>query len=156
MVYAASWTAGRVLERLELAFRAAQGRGVWSPRRNELLPAIGDGPVDGLALIAASAIYLGRQAQDRVWLLTRASSLAYGRSIRETSRSQGWTRSEFYRRTNAAAATVAARLNERAAAQHLQIGPLIVQPGRQGSERGAHGANEAEAITRAIRSHGSP
>jgi hypothetical protein len=156
MVYAASWSAGRVLERLELAFRAAQGRGVWSPRRTELLPAIGDGPVDGLALIAATAVYLGHRDENRAWLLTRASSLAYGRSIRETCRAHGWTRSEFYRRTNAAAATVATRLNERAAAQRLQIGPLIVQPSRQGSERGAHGANEAEAITLAIRPHGSP
>jgi hypothetical protein len=60
-------------ERIELGSRRA-GRGVWSRRWNELLPAIGDGPVDGLALIGATAVDLERQTEKRVWPLQKCKS----------------------------------------------------------------------------------
>lgn len=110
-MYQGAWSGQRVMERLEEAFREAQGRPIYSPAANILLPV--EGPIDGLDLIMATAHFLGRESRDRVWLLTRARCAAQDCSVRSYCRNLGISRVTFYRRTNEVAEKIADALNAR-------------------------------------------
>lgn len=76
------------------AFREMQGRGLYSPCRNEFRPVAGQ-RMSGIDLISVTSRFLGRDSFDRQALLTWARAKAGGPSVRMICGEMGWTRSTF-------------------------------------------------------------
>ena len=105
-------TAGRAyVERLVAAFRKLPSTPVYSPIATRLEPALRAEPLDGLALIEATSLYLGRRSPQRLQLLAYARTRAAGGAIAHLCLEHGWSRATLYRQIRAAAEVVAAGLN---------------------------------------------
>jgi hypothetical protein len=109
MVWGAHWTGERVAERLVAVFRALPNTPIYSPRKGVFEPSQ---PIDGLDLITAVQLCLGRETQICYQLLLWARMRARGESIRTFCVEGGRKRSTFYRRRGRALDRVAAFLNE--------------------------------------------
>jgi hypothetical protein len=79
MVWGSNWTSERVAERLIAVFRDLPNTAIYSPRKGVFEPSR---PIDGLELITAVQICLGRESRAAYRLLTWARMRATGGSIR--------------------------------------------------------------------------
>jgi hypothetical protein len=77
MVWGAHWTGERVAERLVAVFRALPNTPIYSPRKGVFEPSQ---PIDGLDLITAVQLCLGRETQICYQLLQWARMRARGES----------------------------------------------------------------------------
>ena len=83
MVWGAEWTGDRVAERLVAVFRARPNTPIYSPRKGVFEPSH---PIDGLELITAVQLCLGREMEP---LVTEASFTSTGIKHQLSSRAQG-------------------------------------------------------------------
>lgn len=119
------WTpdeAGADLVNRELiaAFREAQGRAIYSPRRCKLELVQGE-HISGLDFIALTSTFLTRSSFDRLALLTYARCRATGASISEICREHGWKRDRFDDARKRAAKVVAIGMHGVATGQVLLV-----------------------------------
>jgi hypothetical protein len=112
MVWGADWTGDRVAERLIAGFRELPNTPIYSPRKGVFEPSH---PIDGLDLITAVQLCLGRETQTCYQLLQWARMRARGESIRAFCVEGGRKRSTFYYRRGRALNRVATFLNEQRA-----------------------------------------
>lgn len=110
-VAARSWTADEVDAALIAAFRSLPDRPIYSPRKLELLHALGSVPAPELDIVAAAVEALGRGRRECVILLTWARAKACGPSIGEYCREHGLRRRSFERTRDRAASKLAVWLN---------------------------------------------
>jgi hypothetical protein len=108
MVWGRDWTGDRVAERLVAVFRELPNAPLYSPRRGVFEPSH---PIDGLELITAVQLCLGRETQTCYRLLQWARMRARGESIRAFCVEGGRKRSTLYYWRRHTLEKVAASLN---------------------------------------------
>lgn len=111
-MYGARWNGSRVQVRLVACFRALPGVPVWSPTVNALHP-MKPGLIDGLALVEATQICLGRRAPECIALLTLCRMRARGQNVLQYCRDIRSSRATLYRQAAKGAKKVALYLNKR-------------------------------------------
>lgn len=108
---APKWTAELVCQRMIEAFRKLPSVPIVIPRGDVLQPARPIPRPAELDMITLSAQHLGRDSDERRFLLAWASARASGRSVRDHCRQMGWPRETFQRKRKAACRLLAERLN---------------------------------------------
>src|SRR5438270_2079639 len=130
MVYGESWTAARVTGRLIVAFQEMQGVAIRSSGGGDIVELLGvKGPVDGLRLIQATAMALGRTSIGRKILLTYCHGVATAEDISQICLEMSLSRSVMYRKSTDAAECVAAWLNSRPSQYGIATGTLGEEEG---------------------------
>jgi hypothetical protein len=109
MVWGRNWTPERVAERLVAVFRALPNTPIYSPRKGVFEPSR---PIDGLELVTAVQLCLGRESPAAQRLLVWARMRGTGQSVRAHYRENGRPRSTAYYRRRRSLKRIAAFLNE--------------------------------------------
>jgi hypothetical protein len=108
MVWGSNWSADRVADGLVAVFRALPGTPIYSPRLGVFKPLH---PIQGLELITAVQLCLGRESPAARLLLAWARMRAAGESFQAHCREIGRARSTCYHQRNSSLKRVAAWLN---------------------------------------------
>jgi hypothetical protein len=112
------WTGQRVAERLVAVFRELPNTPIYSSRKGVFEPFH---PIDGLELIAAMQLCLGRETQTCYRLLQWARMRARGESVPAFCLEGGRNRSTFYYRRGQALNRVATFLNQQRAGKTTNV-----------------------------------